>query len=207
MGKQILASILLVMVGVVAEVNAQTTRGTDSVPMPPVIETLVSQLAELRDGAVTPAVLTAIVTSLSTDFAIPAGYEHPRIEFAAPAKMAAVRYSAFGAERLARALGDASDESFLRQMRDIMALYEDASRTIYLRQDWNAAKPADFSLLVHEIVHHLQNVGGLKYGCAEEREKPAYAAQRKWLEAAGRNFFEEFETDPMSLALRTMCGF
>jgi hypothetical protein len=92
-------------------------------------------------------------------------------------------------------------------MRDTVALYEDQSRTIFLREDWTGSSPAEISVLVHELVHHVQNLAGLKYGCGEEREKPAYAAQRKWLEFHGRNFFEEFETDLISLTIRTTCAF
>jgi hypothetical protein len=62
-------------------------------------------------------------------------------------------------------------------------------------------------VLAHEMVHHLQNLAGDKFECAQAREKPAYTAQKKWLEAAGLDFFREFETDPITLMLRTVCGF
>jgi hypothetical protein len=52
----------------------------------------------------------------------------------------------------------------------------------------------------------LQNVAGLKYDCPQAREKAAYAAQQKWLARSGHDFFVEFETDPMTLMLRTVCG-
>jgi Mlc titration factor MtfA (ptsG expression regulator) len=63
------------------------------------------------------------------------------------------------------------------------------------------------SVLVHEMVHHLQNMAGTTYGCPAAREKLAYAAQQKWLAQAGQDFFEAFETDPMTLLVRTSCGF
>jgi hypothetical protein len=48
-------------------------------------------------------------------------------------------------------------------------------------------------------------VAGLKYECAEAREKPAYEAQDKWLAEFGRNLLDEFKLDPMTLLVRTRC--
>ena len=148
--------------------------------------------------------LASIVTWLSADFAVPENYHHPRIEIISPMQMAAVRYRGLGATLQARVL---SDEQWLEKMRDTVALYEDNSRTIYLREGWTGSTPAETSVLVHEMVHHLQNLAGERFECAQAREKPAYTAQRKWLDAAGLDFFREFETDSITLMLRTVCGF
>ena len=148
--------------------------------------------------------VVSIVTWLASDFAVPENYQHPRIEIVSPKQMAAVRYRGLGATLQAR---EVSNEQWLEKMRDTVALYEDNSRTIYLREDWTGATPAETSVLVHEMVHHLQNLAGEKFECAQAREKPAYAAQKKWLETAGLDFFQEFETDPMTLMLRTACVF
>ena len=150
------------------------------------------------------SLMTSIVTWLSADFALPENYQHPRIEVISPLEMAAVRYRGFGASLQARTV---SDEQWLEKMRDTVALYEDNSRTIYLREGWTGATAAEISVLVHETVHHLQNLAGEKFECAQAREKPAYTAQKKWLEAAGLDFFREFETDAITLMLRTVCGF
>jgi hypothetical protein len=151
-----------------------------------------------------PDLVLSIVTWLSSDFALPENYQHPRIEIVSRMKMAAVRYRGLGAGLQARVL---SDEQWLEKMRDIVALYEDNSRTIYLREGWTGATPAETSVLVHEMVHHLQNLAGVKFECAQAREKPAYTAQKKWLEMAGLDFFQEFQTDPVTLMLRTVCSF
>jgi hypothetical protein len=105
------------------------------------------------------------------------------------------------------AISELRDQPPSNQFSDVVAFYENASQTVFLREGWTPSGAADLSVLVHEIVHHLQNVAGMKYGCPAAREKLAYAAQRKWLELLGRNFFEEFETDPMTLLIRTSCGF
>ena len=85
------------------------------------------------------------------------------------------------------------------------ALYDDLDRTIYLPDDWTAASPAQVSLLVHELVHHLQNVGALRHDCAAERERVAYQAQARWLELVGTSLEEAFGIDPMTLLVRTSC--
>lgn len=134
--------------------------------------------------------LTTIVTWLSFNFSVPAVYDHPRIEFLSPKAMQAVRHRR--AELAARA-------------PEVEALYDDATRTIYLAEGWTGRSPAELSVLVHEMVHHVQNVAGLKYACPEEREKPAYVAQGQWLALFGRKLMDEFELDPMTVLVRTNC--
>ena len=127
--------------------------------------------------------LTAIVTWLSLNLGMPAIHEHPRVQLAAPETMEAMRGSA----------------------QTVEAIYDDASRTIYLNDKWEGKTPADLSVLVHEMVHHLQNVAGLKYECPQAREQQAYAAQQRWLGLFGSDLGKEFELDPMTLLVRTRC--
>jgi len=191
MNKQVILGLALLSF-VTAECSSQPAGGSNETLALPAVE------------GTPPEQLATIVTWLSADFALPQNYEHPRIEFASPTKMASVRYGALGAGFQARVVGD---DQLLASMRDTVALYEDASRTIYLREGWTGATPAEMSVLVHEMVHHLQNLAGEKFECAQARERSAYAAQQKWLAAAGQDFFQEFETDPLTLKLRTICSF
>jgi hypothetical protein len=85
------------------------------------------------------------------------------------------------------------------------ALYDDATRTIYLPAGWTGETPAELSVLVHEMVHHLQNVAGLRYECAAARERPAHVAQDRWLALFGRSLVDEFALDSMTLLVRTAC--
>lgn len=135
--------------------------------------------------------LTAIVMWLSANLGLPAIHDHPRIELAPPSAMVAVR------------LGGGTAPSV--SGRELEALYDDRSRTIYLPTGWTGASPAELSVLVHEMVHHLQNVAGLKYDCPQARERPAYVAQEKWLELFGRNLMDAFELDPLTVLVRTKC--
>jgi len=151
------------------------------------------------------ALLAVIVTWLSINLGLPATDEGPRVELAAPAQMAALRY-----RRLAAAepsdLATSGKTTAPETHEDVFAIYDDASRTIYLHEDWRGTTPADSSLLVHEMVHHLQNVAGMRFACPGEREKDAYKAQRAWLKLFDRTLEGEFGIDSMTLLVRTTCG-
>ena len=151
------------------------------------------------------ALLTVIVTWLSINFGLPAAYDHPQVEFASAAKMVEVRYSRLAKGRPDRVAAEAGHSAPAGLGHDIQAVYDDRSRTIYLPDGWTGATPADVSVLVHELVHHLQNVGGLKYACSEAREEPAYRAQARWLELFDTNLADEFELDAMTILVRTNC--
>ena len=153
------------------------------------------------------ALLTVIVTWLSINFGLPATHERPRVEFASPAQMAAVRYSRLAAVRPDRVAAESGRLAPPKTGEDVFAIYDNATRTIYLHENWTGATPADSSLLVHEVVHHLQNAAGMKFACAGEREKDAYRAQRAWLALFGRTLEQEFELDPMTILLRSNCRF
>lgn len=137
--------------------------------------------------------LTVMVTWLSINFGLPAIYEHPQVEIVSATKITALRYRGL----------ISVDMSQSRQ--DIVAVYDDASRTIYLPVGWTGKTPAETSTLLHEMVHHLQNVAQIKHECPEAREKLAYVAQQRWLERFGLSLEKEFKIDPLTLLVRTGC--
>ena len=77
--------------------------------------------------------------------------------------------------------------------------------TIYLPADWTGSTPAEVSVLVHEMVHHLQNVANTKFECPQAREQLAYAAQQRWLGLFDRTLEDEFQLDPFTLLVTTRC--
>jgi hypothetical protein len=89
--------------------------------------------------------------------------------------------------------------------KNIVALYDREKKTIYLPEGWTGRTPAELSVLVHEMVHHLQNLSGERYECPAAMEKPAYKAQAKWLEQFDRTLEGEFELDGLTLLVRTNC--
>jgi Domain of unknown function (DUF6647) len=148
------------------------------------------------------ALLTTIVLWLSVNFGLPARYDHPSIEFAPAAKIVALRYGSITGEQL-----QAGETSSSPAAREVVAVYVDATKTIYLPENWTGSTPAELSILVHEMVHHLQNVGKLKFECPQEREQLAYKAQEKWLNLFGRDLLREFELDAFTLLVSTRCTY
>lgn len=71
------------------------------------------------------------------------------------------------------------------QPERLRALYGRGEQVIYLRTGWDSGKLRDRSELVHELVHHFQNVHALSYQCDAQREALAYDLQLKWLRAQG----------------------
>jgi hypothetical protein len=90
---------------------------------------------------------------------------------------------------------------------EVVAVYDDSSSTIYLARGWTGDTPAGLSVIVHEMVHHLQHEAGSKHACREERERDALAAQQRWLAEFGTNLETEFGIDPFTLLVRTNCPF
>lgn len=89
---------------------------------------------------------------------------------------------------------------------DIVALYEDATETIFLREGWTGQTTAEISILVHEMVHHLQKQAGLTFACPEAREAQAYAVQAAWLSRYGQSLEGEFAINPLTLLVLTNCA-
>ncbi len=152
------------------------------------------------------ALLTVIVTWLSVTFGLPEIHEPPQVEFVSEQRMAEVRYERLGADWPHKKHPSKEEEPVKARIgHGVHAIYDDRSRTIYLAEGWTGTTPAEVSVLVHEMVHHLQNLGGLTYDCAGAREKPAYQAQARWLELFGQSLPGAFQLDPMTILVRTNC--
>lgn len=144
--------------------------------------------------------LTAIVLWLSANFGLPAGNDHPRVQFASDAKLDAMRYKGLLSHQ-----PNPSRGSGRTGKPEMMSLYHAADKTIYLRQGWTGKTPAELSILVHEMVHHLQYLDGQKFACPAEQEKVAYQAQERWLNMFKRSLRSEFGIDDLTLKLMTQC--
>jgi hypothetical protein len=149
--------------------------------------------------------LTMTMTWLAINFGLPVTYERPRVEIVSTEELAEVRYGSMAFDRLDDAAAVATAAVPSEIGHGIHAVYDDRRRTIFLPKGWSGATPADVSLLVHELTHHLQNVAGLTYDCPEAREAPAYRAQARWLELFGTTLADEFGLDAMTILLRTSC--
>jgi hypothetical protein len=151
------------------------------------------------------ALLTAIAVWLSANYDLPAVFDQPRIERVPPIEMAALRHKGLPASgRRGSAIED--QESSVEKMRDVVAVYNDRTRTIYLSDKWAGRTPAELSIVVHEMVHHLQNAAGITYECPAEREKLAYEAQAKWLGLFNRSLESEFQINGLAILISTSCA-
>lgn len=133
--------------------------------------------------------LTVIVTWLSLSFGLPAHYDHPTIAFLPEEALHGVHYG----------------PAYSREDARVVAVYDEARSKILLTRNWKVTSPADVSVLVHEMVHHLQRNAGMTYGCPAAGEKLAYTAQAEWLEQFGTSLEREFELDAFTLKVMTTC--
>jgi len=146
-------------------------------------------------------VLSVIVLWLSINFALPAEGPRPKIEVHGSENL-----TQLWSEHVAR---HQSSRSHALQNRsryiEIQAFYDDRLQTIYVARGWNVNKPKDLSILVHEVVHHMQNIGEHSFACRADRERLAYQAQDAWLRLFKSSLEVEFGIDPMTLLVRTRC--
>ena len=147
--------------------------------------------------------LDEIVAWLGSNFDLPAAAEHPAIAFVSQPRLATLR-----AEDRAFSRGVTQDVAGDEPSpRGVVALYDNKLKTIFLSQDWTAKSLANQSILVHEMVHHLQNLAGLKFECPMAREKVAYLAQDKWLRRLGTSLEAEFDLDMFTVLISSACMF
>jgi hypothetical protein len=147
-----------------------------------------------------------IVAWLSRNFDLPAESDIPGIEFLPQGALEARRHR--GEVQEHNTMASASPNSSAPSIGhdgNTVALYDNALRTIYLAKPWRGDTPAETSILVHELVHHLQDAAGMTFECPQAREKVAYEAQERWLVLSGRSLLQDFEIDPLTLLLRTKC--
>jgi hypothetical protein len=149
--------------------------------------------------------VTAIGTWLSTQFDLPAVQSPPRIELVPFEEIVALRYRGLLPHG---GIGEVLDgRSAISSESDTVAVYSDSAQTIYLPQGWTGSTAAELSILVHEMVHHIQHLAGLKYECPQAREKLAYMAQDRWLNLFGGSLAQDFDLDGLSLLVKTKCFF
>jgi hypothetical protein len=152
---------------------------------------------EPGSGAVNPAFATAVSNWLAAEFDLPHAKASPAFAMVPESRLASLRLR--GVDTYRSNVGLAAGT--------VVAVYDDEARTIYLPEGWTGATAAELSIVVHEMVHHLQKEAGLKYACPEEREQLAFAAQERWLALFGTDLMTEFELDPFTLLVRTNCPY
>jgi len=52
---------------------------------------------------------------------------------------------------------------------------------IILPDTWDKTKPWDLSVLLHEVIHYLQDINQIDYDCVNQMEKDAWPLQKQYL--------------------------
>ena len=146
-----------------------------------------------------PELLRAIVTWLASEFQLPRLTIHPTIRFESSARITIFRHTGFLSD------DPRSTAPVPKGQREVVAAYDPLNQTILLPERWTGGTPAELSILVHEMVHHMQNVARTRYACPQASEELAYAAQERWLHLFGRNLAADFEIDGFTLLASTTC--
>ncbi|MGH1438960.1 MAG: DUF6647 family protein [Cellvibrionaceae bacterium] len=89
----------------------------------------------------------------------------------------------------------------------VHALYAHHEAKIYLSSHIDLATIQGASVLLHELVHHYQNVSGAMdgYNCARESERLAYETQRVYLESNQVELMPEL--DQFNIVMRSLCSY
>jgi hypothetical protein len=88
----------------------------------------------------------------------------------------------------------------------VEALYSEQDRTVYLHDGWRADDLRDRSMLLHELVHHLQYLNHVKVTCESEYEFQAFKLQAKWLSEQGLEYpLDLMDIDPFVLLMLGHC--
>jgi hypothetical protein len=74
----------------------------------------------------------------------------------------------------------------------VESLYSEIDHTIYLPDSWRPENLRDRSVLLHELVHHLQYRNNIKATCPGDHEYEAIELQITWLR-------EQDVDDPLNL--------
>ena len=115
-------------------------------------------------------------------------YEHPNIMFVT-------------AEWMASRLGQSS------MMATPEALYGSATRTVYLLEEWSPQNIRDRSVLLHELVHHLQILNEAAVSCPAQYNRLAYQLQFEWLNEHGISEpFEFLGITPADVFVQSLCA-
>lgn len=90
--------------------------------------------------------------------------------------------------------------------RNLQAFYVPMARTIYLPDTWLPGELYGRSILLHELVHHVQRSNNVRVPCPAALERQAYQLQTDWLSEQGvANPYEMIGTDEFTVRIWSSC--
>ena len=93
---------------------------------------------------------------------------------------------------------------------NILGLYNNEIKTIFLDKNFWWSSVRDQSILLHELVHHMQYTKdweNYRKKCKGDIEKEAYDLQEKWLAIRGLELGKTIELGPLLRHILTQCDF
>jgi len=89
---------------------------------------------------------------------------------------------------------------------NIGAFYSEKDHTVYLPDNWHPNDLHDRSILLHELVHHLQYLNHVKELCPGEFEFQAFKYQVDWLSEQGVEYpVDLIGIDPLEILMLGRC--
>lgn len=86
------------------------------------------------------------------------------------------------------------------------ALYGRSTHTLYLLEDWSPLDIRDQSILLHELVHHLQSMNQIPVSCPAQYNGLAYEVQIVWLREHGiSDPFDFLGISPAEIFVQSLC--
>ena len=138
-----------------------------------------------------PSLIDTIELWLVSNFDLKPATTPPDLARVSPSKLVEIRY------------GPASQVS----PGQVLGAYDESGPVIYLTESWSGRTPEQLSVLVHEMVHHLQASNDKRFACPAEREGLAYRAQDAWLQLFGMDLKSAFGIDAATLLVATACTY
>ena len=65
---------------------------------------------------------------------------------------------------------------------NLHAFYDTENDIIVLPDTWDRRKPWDLSVLLHEIIHYVQDQNEVRFNCVQEMEVKTWPLQQKYLQ-------------------------
>ena len=109
-------------------------------------------------------ILTALMIWLGANTAYNTNHDIPEVIFLSQSEMEEIFY-----------------QGQTKMPNTIHGLYDKESDTIILPDTWDRRKPWDLGVLLHEMVHYLQDQNEYKFACIAEMEKEAWPVQKRYL--------------------------
>jgi Domain of unknown function (DUF6647) len=98
------------------------------------------------------------------------------------------------------------EQSPIAKTESVQAFYRRVTATIYLPETWRPDGLRNQSILLHELVHHVQFFNSVRMPCDRALERQAYDLQVKWLREQGvTDPYKLIGTDEFTVIIFSMC--